>query len=101
MAYIDRTDSFLLLACCRRFSLRRRGTEWEILTDHDQGDNEITFSDDEVQTAIEAGMLEVLDGDVVLGLSALGRQTLTDFEVEQECVFEFHPPCEPETPTVH
>jgi hypothetical protein len=95
---------FLLLMTVRQYSLRKRdNSTWEICAGFGQGENEVLFGDEEVCLAKDAGMLEMLGGEIVLGLSELGRDTLADLEKEQQIQREFFPPsAEPERPpTVH
>jgi hypothetical protein len=100
------SDAFLLLVTARQYSLRKRdNSTWQICTGHEQGENEILFSDEEVAAAKRAGMLDCLGDEIVIWLSQLGQTTLADLENEQQITCEFFPPsteADPDKPpTVH
>jgi len=62
---------------------------------------EIAFADTEVMMARDNGMLRMMGEDIVLGLSKLGKQTLSDVEKEAEVHFELIVfGCE-QKPTIH
>ncbi len=91
------TNAYLLLMAVRKHPLRQRDDGHYEISGHEY---EISFHGDEVNAAKNAGMLEMMGDEIVLGLSDLGKRTIENLESYIGLHYEFVPP-PPQPMTIH